>query len=96
MFPVCVRVAVGKRIHLPYQADFSFLRGRVRTATESVSAATPRAAAVLPPVATVAGAVCAVVVCAGAQRADVRLAVTNAVAAYTGLGSDRIRVEKMK
>ena len=35
----------------------------------------------------------AVVVCAGAQRAEVRLAVTRAVAAYTGLGSDRIIVE---
>ena len=38
----------------------------------------------------------AVVVCAGAEDARVRYAVTNAVAAYTGLGSDRIRVEKMK
>jgi len=38
----------------------------------------------------------AVVVCAGADRAEVRLAVTDAVAAYTGLGSDRIRVGKMR
>ena len=38
----------------------------------------------------------AVVVCAGAERAEVQLAVTRVVAAYTGLGSDRIRVEKLK
>ena len=37
----------------------------------------------------------AVVVCAGADSAKVRLEVTNAVAAYTGLGSDRIIVMKM-
>ena len=36
-----------------------------------------------------------VVVCEGADRADVRLSVTNAVAAYTGLGSDRIEILKM-
>ena len=34
----------------------------------------------------------AVVVCAGAARAEVRLAVTEAVSAYTGLGSDRVLV----
>ena len=34
----------------------------------------------------------AVVVCQGAENADVRLAVTQAVAALTGLGSDRIKV----
>ncbi len=38
----------------------------------------------------------AVVVCAGAENAQVRLAVTNAVSAYTGLGSDKITVMKMK
>ena len=34
----------------------------------------------------------AVVVCQGAENAGVRLAVTQAVAALTGLGSDRIKV----
>lgn len=34
----------------------------------------------------------AVVVCDGASDAQVRLDVTEAVSAYTGLGSDRIRV----
>ncbi len=38
----------------------------------------------------------AVVVCDGAELATVRLDVTNAVMAYTGLGSDRISVMKMK
>ena len=37
-----------------------------------------------------------VVVCSGADSPEVRLDVTNAVAAYTGLGSDRIRIIKMK
>lgn len=37
----------------------------------------------------------AVVVCAGAGSASVRLEVTNAVSAYTGLGSDHIIVMKM-
>ena len=36
-----------------------------------------------------------VVVCEGADSAAVRLDVTNAVAAYTGLGSDKICVMKM-
>lgn len=38
----------------------------------------------------------AVVICTGAEQSAVRLSVTNAVSAYTGLGSDRIRVIKMK
>lgn len=38
----------------------------------------------------------AVVVCQGADQSSVRLDVTNAVAAYTGLGSDKISVIKMK
>ena len=38
----------------------------------------------------------AVVVCDGADAAAVRLYVTNAVMSYTGLGSDRISVIKMK
>ena len=38
----------------------------------------------------------AVVVCQGADQPSVRLDVTNAVAAYTGLGSDKISVIKMK
>ena len=37
-----------------------------------------------------------VVVCTGADSPAVRLDVTNAVAAYTGLGSDKISVMKMK
>ena len=37
-----------------------------------------------------------VVVCEGADSPAVRLEVTNAVAAYTGLGSDKISVIKMK
>ncbi len=37
-----------------------------------------------------------VVVCEGADSAAVRLDVTNAVAVYTGLGSDKICVMKMK
>jgi len=38
----------------------------------------------------------AVIVCQGAADPGVRLNVTNAVAAYTGLGSDKITVMKMK
>ena len=38
----------------------------------------------------------AVVVCTGADSAVVRLAVTEAAAAYTGLGSDRIAVFQMR
>ncbi len=38
----------------------------------------------------------AVIVCAGANDPAVRLNVTNAVAAYTGLGCDKITVMKMK
>lgn len=38
----------------------------------------------------------AVIVCRGAGDPGVRLNVTNAVAAYTGLGSDKITVMKMK
>ena len=38
----------------------------------------------------------AVVVCDGAERVQVRLAVTEAVAFYTGLGSDRILVMKLE
>ena len=37
-----------------------------------------------------------VVVCSGADSPEVRLNVTNAVAAYTGLGTDKIRVFKMR
>lgn len=37
-----------------------------------------------------------VVVCAGADSPQVRLSVTEAVMSYTGLGSDRITVLKMK
>ena len=36
----------------------------------------------------------ALVVCQGADRAEVKLAVTRAVAALTGLGADRITVVK--
>ncbi|MCD8254562.1 MAG: hypothetical protein LUC36_03325 [Oscillospiraceae bacterium] len=38
----------------------------------------------------------AVVVCDGADSAAVRYAVTGAVGAYTGLGSDKITIIKMK
>ena len=38
----------------------------------------------------------AAVVCDGADSAAVRLAVTRAVAAYTGLGSDKIAVFQMR
>lgn len=38
----------------------------------------------------------AAVVCEGADRASVRLAITEAVASLTGLGHDRITVIKMK
>lgn len=38
----------------------------------------------------------AVVVCAGAERSDVRLAITNALMNVTGLRSDQISVLKMK
>ena len=38
----------------------------------------------------------AVVVCDGADSALVRLNVTNAVMSYTGLGSDKITIIKMK
>lgn len=38
----------------------------------------------------------AVVVCAGADNAEVCLDVTNAVSAYTGLGSDKIRVMRLE
>lgn len=38
----------------------------------------------------------AVVVCQGADRAEVRLAIVEAVSTYTGLGADRISVLKMK
>ncbi|MCC8089880.1 MAG: hypothetical protein LIO55_00455 [Oscillospiraceae bacterium] len=38
----------------------------------------------------------AVVVCAGAESPSVRLNVTNAVSAYTGLGSDKITVMKLQ
>ena len=36
----------------------------------------------------------ALIVCEGGDRADVRLAVTEAVAALTGLSSDRVTVAK--
>ena len=38
----------------------------------------------------------AVIVCDGADSAAVRLCVTDAVTAYTGFGSDKISVMKMK
>ena len=38
----------------------------------------------------------ALVVCDGAERASVRLAVTQAVSSLTGLGSNKIAVVKMK
>lgn len=38
----------------------------------------------------------ALVVCEGADRADVRLSVTQAVSALTGLGTDKITIAKMK
>ena len=38
----------------------------------------------------------AVVICQGADRAEVRLAIVEAVSTYTGLGADRISVLKMK
>ena len=38
----------------------------------------------------------AVVVCPGADSAAVRLKITRAVSAYTGLGSDRIIILKSK
>ncbi len=38
----------------------------------------------------------AVVLCSGAEESAVRLKVTNAVSAYTGLGCDKITVIKMK
>lgn len=37
----------------------------------------------------------AVVLCEGAENSAVRLSVTNAVSAYTGLGSDKITVLKI-
>lgn len=37
----------------------------------------------------------AIIVCQGADRADVRLAIVEAVSTYTGLGADRISVLKM-
>ena len=38
----------------------------------------------------------AVVLCDGADNSSVRLYVTNAVSVYTGLGSDKIRIIKLK
>ena len=38
----------------------------------------------------------AIVVCQGADNAEVRLRIVEAVSAYTGLGSNRIMVLKMK
>lgn len=38
----------------------------------------------------------AAVVCAGADSADVRLAICQALHCYTGLGSDRIQVFQLK
>lgn len=38
----------------------------------------------------------AVIACEGAENAQVRLCVINAVSAYTGLGSDKISVIKLK
>lgn len=38
----------------------------------------------------------AVVLCEGADSSFVRLSVTNAVSVYTGLGSDKIRIIKLK
>lgn len=38
----------------------------------------------------------AVIVCTGASEASVRLRIVEAVSAFTGLGSDRIIVQKMK
>ena len=38
----------------------------------------------------------AVVLCEGADNSSVRLYVTNAVSVYTGLGSDKIRIIKLK
>jgi stage III sporulation protein AG len=38
----------------------------------------------------------AIVVCQGADRSDVRLAIVEAVSALTGLGADKISVLKMK
>lgn len=38
----------------------------------------------------------AVVLCRGADNSTVRLCVTNAVSVYTGLGSDKIRIIKLK
>ncbi len=38
----------------------------------------------------------AVVLCEGAENSSVRLSVTNAVSVYTGLGSDKIRIIKLK
>ena len=38
----------------------------------------------------------AVVVCEGAEKAEVRLALTKAVASFTGLGSDKITILDMK
>ncbi|MBE7016710.1 MAG: hypothetical protein E7420_00930 [Ruminococcaceae bacterium] len=38
----------------------------------------------------------AVILCEGADNSSVRLYVTNAVSVYTGLGSDKIRIIKLK
>lgn len=38
----------------------------------------------------------AVILCQGADRASVRLAIVEAVSCATGLGADRISVQKMK
>ena len=37
-----------------------------------------------------------IVICDGAERASVRLAITQAVSSLTGLGSNKIAVVKMK
>ena len=81
--------------HIVYQTDREVSGDRERVDTVIVTDAQRNQAGLIQRIAP-AVYLGAVVVCDGADRAEVRLAIVEAVSDLTGLGADKISVLKMK
>lgn len=90
---VLLSVSAGEKT--VYQSDTDIAENTSRTDTVIITdadrAQNGLVQQVIPP--TYLGAI---IVCEGADRAEVRLALVEAVSRFTGLGADRISVLKMK
>lgn len=90
---VLLSVSAGEKTVYQSDADISENASRTDTViiTDADRAQNGLVQQVIPP-----SYLGAIIVCEGADRAEVRLALVEAVSRFTGLGADRISVLKMK